>query len=312
MRKCNDIIQPVREENTNGAVMADGEAQFNPSNNNYRMLSEGLVENGQQSGNQEGPSRPLQQQRQVFQARVSGQSITSMVDRADEELDPGRTSMVDMRPRGKKKPFKSEGPVRGVLNLQLPIESSCNSQSSLLFDENKMVSYPATEPALEPRIAPHSSRAKENKVMPEQWANVKMAQNSWCSGSSGEVPHNRPSFQPSMEVDLNPCVVPCKIKPEVNTVLYDHLPAAREEYGPGDEMPRTKEQSMYLKHLLLEGSMEFCFEEVRANCYFARRLQELEEKMQKRSKAKESVLQQIEEKMRLLQQRTATTSGPWS
>ncbi|CAB1342609.1 unnamed protein product [Coregonus sp. 'balchen'] len=241
------------------------------------------------------PMDKLQQYHKVFQARVAHQAMSGIADGAEEEQEPepARTNMVDLRPRGRKKAVapvnrteaSAAGHSRG-LNLQLPRRSARNIQNNPIpvFNENQAGSLQAAEPNLEPWMAPPTSRAKENEVMPEQLADIKMPQKSWCSGSSVMVPASRPNFQPFVdESDQTPSVSACKIDPAVNMVLSARPPPSKDESalerlpsqeGGGGEV---KEQSMYLKELLLNGAVELSIEELRAEHYFTRKRQEIEE-----------------------------------
>ncbi|XP_071019712.1 mitotic checkpoint serine/threonine-protein kinase BUB1 beta-like [Oncorhynchus clarkii lewisi] len=252
------------------------------------------------------PMDKLQQYHNGFQARVAHQAWSA----TEEEPEPARTSMVDLRPRGRKKAVapvnrtEAAGHSRS-LNLQLPRRSARHIQKNpiLGFNENQTDSLQAAQLKLEPWMAPPSSRANENQVMSEQLADIKIPQKSWCSASSVTVPASRLNFQPFVEEgDQTPSVSACKIDPAVNTVLSDRPPPSKEESvleeGGGGGV---KEQSMYLKELLLNGAVELSIEELRAEHYFARKRQEIEETIQQQSQAKERLRQQIDEKQRLLQ-----------
>ncbi|KAM9421427.1 mitotic checkpoint serine/threonine-protein kinase BUB1 beta-like isoform 2-T2 [Salvelinus alpinus] len=250
------------------------------------------------------PMDKLQQYHNGFQARVAHQAMS-----ATEEQEPARTSMVDLRPRGRKKDVAPVNRTEAAghsrrLNLQLPRRSARHIQKNpiLGFNENQADSLQASELKLEPWMAPPSSRAKENEVMPEQLAD-KIPQKSWCSASSVTVPASRLNFHPFVEEgDQTPSVSECKIDPAVNTVLSDHPPPSKEESALEEEGGGgVKEQSMYLKELLLNGAVELSIEELRAEHYFARKRQEIEETIQQQNQAKERLRQQIDEKQRLLQ-----------
>ncbi|XP_055729213.1 mitotic checkpoint serine/threonine-protein kinase BUB1 beta-like isoform X1 [Salvelinus fontinalis] len=249
------------------------------------------------------PMDKLQQYHNGFQARVAHQAMS-----ATEEPEPARTSMVDLRPRGRKKDVAPVNRTEAAghsrrLNLQLPRRSARHIQKNpiLGFNENQADSLQASELKLEPWMAPPSSRAKENEVMPEQLAD-KIPQKSWCSASSVTVPASRLNFQPFVEEgDQTPSVSECKIDPAVNTVFSDHPPPSKEESALEEGGGGVKEQSMYLKELLLNGAVELSIEELRAEHYFARKRQEIEETIQQQNQAKERLRQQIDEKQRLLQ-----------
>ncbi|XP_023658060.1 mitotic checkpoint serine/threonine-protein kinase BUB1 beta [Paramormyrops kingsleyae] len=271
------------------------------------------------------PADKLHQYHKAFQARVSRQVMKDMLDGGEQEPDspepaqPQRSSLVDLKPRGKKTaiaPIVRTGAAvshrsRG-LNLQLPTAPHNGHNSRfLVFDEKQASAAAAAEPS-EPRperwMAPPSSRAKENEMMPEKWTDVKMPQKS-RAGHSVVAPPSKPNFQPYVEeCDQPPVVTPHKINPTVNTVLSVRKPSKEEtplerlqepQQAEGDK----KEQSMYCKELLFSGVTEFCFEELRAERYYKRAAQELEEKEKKLKEVKEDLKRQIEEKRNVLQDR---------
>lgn len=251
------------------------------------------------------PMDKLQQYHNGFQARVAHQAMSA----AEEETEPARTSMVDLRPRGRKKAVAPVNRTEAAghsrrLNLQLPRRSARHIQKNPIpgFNENQADSLEAAELKLEPWMAPPSSRAKNNEVVPEQVVHIKIPQKSWCSASSVTVPASRLNFQPFVDGgDQTPSVSACKVDPAVNTVLSDRPPPSKEESALEEGGGGVNEQSMYLKELLLNGPVELSIEELRAEHYFARKRQEIEETIQQQSQAKERLRQQIDETQRLLQ-----------
>lgn len=251
------------------------------------------------------PMDKLQQYHNGFQARVAHQAMSA----AEEETEPARTSMVDLRPRGRKKAVAPVNRTEAAghsrrLNLQLPRRSARHIQKNPIpgFNENQADSLEAAELKLEPWMAPPSSRAKDNEVVPEQVVHIKIPQKSWCSASSVTVPASRLNFQPFVDGgDQTPSVSACKVDPAVNTVLSDRPPPSKEESALEEGGGGVNEQSMYLKELLLNGPVELSIEELRAEHYFARKRQEIEETIQQQSQAKERLRQQIDETQRLLQ-----------
>lgn len=83
---------------------------------------------------------------------------------------------------------------------------------------------------------------------------------------------------------------PCKINPAVNTVLSTRKPCREEtplkrlqehQHEQQQEGGKAQVQSMYCKELLFSGASEFCFEELRAERYRQKMVQESEDKGQK-------------------------------
>ncbi|KAJ7988109.1 hypothetical protein DPEC_G00320220 [Dallia pectoralis] len=228
------------------------------------------------------PLDKLQQCQKGFRHRVSGQLMSDVVDEAeeDQEPEPARTSMVDLRPRGRKK-------------------TSFN---------NAEASFGATEPMPEPWTVPASITINGNEVMPEMDANVKIPQNLWCP--SVTAPPRWKDLQPVPGSATSLPVAACKMDPAVNMVLSARQSQSRNEPGPeplpAQERPEEgtlKEQSMYPKEQLLNGPVELSIEELRAENYFARKRQEIEETIQRQNQVKDQLKQQIEEKKRLIEMR---------
>lgn len=73
---------------------------------------------------------------------------------------------------------------------------------------------------------------------------------------------------------------PCTINPTVNKVLSlrkpcrEETPLKRLQEQKEAEPGKVQEQSMYCKELLLSGATEFCFEELRAERYYAKKVAE--------------------------------------
>ncbi|KPP62827.1 mitotic checkpoint serine/threonine-protein kinase BUB1 beta-like [Scleropages formosus] len=251
--------------------------------------ADGIYQQGVSCGAE--PADKLHQYHKEFQARVSRQVMASMRESEQEEeslepTQPQRSSLVDLKPRGKKTAF---APVvrtgatvsyqkRG-LSFQLPAAAHSGHNSRVMvFDENQGAAVENCEPKTEQWTAPPTGRAKENEIMPEKWTNVKIPQKF---GSSVVPPSAKPTFQPFVEeCDQPPAVTPCKINPAVNTVLSARKPSKEEsalellQQQHAEEQP--KEQSMYCKELLFRGATEFCFEELRAERYYKKVSRELE------------------------------------
>ncbi|KAK9960263.1 hypothetical protein ABG768_010336 [Culter alburnus] len=238
------------------------------------------------------PADKLHAFHRALQARVCRQMMSSMTDQQRDEddddegpADPQRSSLAELKARGKKKAVvpinrvnASAGYARG-LQFKQPLGPKQNSRL-VIFDENKAETEPQ-EPKFEIWTAPPTARAKENEQKPEKWSNVKLPLKS-RSGLSVAVPPPKPSFQPFVEEDDQPpTVTPCKINPAVNPVLSARKPC-RPEQTPlkklqerqqlmqlqTQEDGKSREQSMYCRELLYSGATEFCFEELRAERYW--------------------------------------------
>ncbi|XP_030622852.1 mitotic checkpoint serine/threonine-protein kinase BUB1 beta [Chanos chanos] len=259
---------------------------------NFRMADR-MFQEGLKSGAESHDK--LQQFHKALQARAARQAVSSVAvqesDDDDQETpEPQRMSLVELKALGKKKavaPISRTGTsarhtTRG-LQLKQPLGTSQNRQF-VIFDENKASGSVPDEPKLESWKAPPSSRAKENEQRPEKWSNVKKSR----FGHSVVAPPSKPNFQPFVEEsDQPPVVTPCKINPAVNTILSARKPCREEtplkrlqEQQQHTQVQleegKVREQSMYCKELLLSGTVEFCFEELRAERYRQKHAQSLE------------------------------------
>ncbi|KAJ8399141.1 hypothetical protein AAFF_G00415200 [Aldrovandia affinis] len=269
------------------------------------------------------PCDKLQLYHKSFQARVSRQVMLNVADGGQdspEPAEPQRSSLVDLKHRGKKKaivPINRTGASVNhhprSLNLQFPAATP-NSQI-MVFDENQAAGSSEARP--EQWMAPPMARAKENELMPEKWTDVKMPQKSRF-GHSFVVPPSKPNFQPYVEEsDQPPVVTPCKINPAVNTVLSARKPSKEEnplnrlqEHQQQQQVAgQTQEQSMYCKELLFSGVIEFCFEELRAEHFRKKSAQKLQDKESELRRIKDELRRQIEEKQRLLLERSQETDA---
>ncbi|KAJ8341428.1 hypothetical protein SKAU_G00337190 [Synaphobranchus kaupii] len=266
------------------------------------------------------PRDKLQQYHKAFQARVSRQVVLNMTSGGQgdspESAQPERLSLAVLKHRGKKKaivPINRTGAsvshhAHGLnLNLPAATHQAQNSQM-VVFNENQAgAAAESFEPRPEQWLAPPVARAKENELMPEKWTNVRMPQKSKF-GHSVVVPPSKPNFLPFVEEsDQPPAVTPCKINPAVNTVLSARKPSKEEnplerlqEQQQQQSSGQTREQSMYCKELLLSGAAEFCFEELRAERYRKKFALDLEDKEAMLRMVKDELKRQIEEKQRLL------------
>ncbi|XP_061072937.1 mitotic checkpoint serine/threonine-protein kinase BUB1 beta [Conger conger] len=272
------------------------------------------------------PGDKLQQYHKAFQARVSRQVVLNMASGGQEDspepAPPQRSSLVDLKHRGKKKaivPINRTGVsvshhAHGLsLNLPAASHHAQNSQT-MVFDENRAPVAQSSDPRPEQWLAPPVARSKENDLMPEKWTNVRMPKKNRF-GHTMVVPPSKPNFEPFVEEsDQPPAVTPCKINPAVNRVLSARKPSKEEnplerlqeqQQVPGP----TREQSMYCKELLLSGATEFCFEELRTERYRKKLAQDLEDKEANLRRVKDDLRRRIEERQRLLLEKSHETDA---
>ncbi|XP_029972930.1 mitotic checkpoint serine/threonine-protein kinase BUB1 beta [Salarias fasciatus] len=241
------------------------------------------------------PHDKLLQFHKALQARVSRQAMMKIDEDSseDEQKQPERASLADLKHRGKKKaiaPINRTGRAikhisGGLQSHGAPVFGSASNSRLVIFDENKTQTTGCSEPKLESWVAPPTSRGKENDQKAEKWCDVKMPQKSKFGHTIMAPPPPKPTFQPFVEEsDQPPTMTPCKINPAVNTVLSARKLAREEtplkrlqerhQHQKEAESGKLQEQSMYCKDLLLGGATEFCLEELRADRYFKRMAQE--------------------------------------
>ncbi|XP_026159632.1 mitotic checkpoint serine/threonine-protein kinase BUB1 beta [Mastacembelus armatus] len=241
------------------------------------------------------PHDKLLQFHKALQARVSRQVMMNMEedDSDDEPKQPERVSLADLKHRGKKKaiaPVNRTGPAiksvsGGLQSRGAPVLGNASNTRLVIFDENSAQSAGPSEPKQDPWMAPPTSRAKENEQRSERWCDVKMPQKTKFGHTVMAPPPPKPTFQPFVEEsDQPPTMTPCKINPAVNTVLSTRKPCREEtplkrlqehqQQQKEAESGKPPEQSMYCKETLLNGAAEFCFEELRAERYFKKMVQE--------------------------------------
>lgn len=244
------------------------------------------------------PYDRLLQFHKAMQARVSRQVLLKLEnDSSDEEpKQPERVSLADLKHRGKKKAvapvIRTGAAIKriggGLQSRGTPLFGNISNSQLVVFDENKVEIAGPSEPTLESWVAPPTSRAKENEQKPEKWCDVKMPQKTKFGHAVMPPPPPKPTFQPFVEEsDQPPAMTPCKINPAVNSVLSARKPSKEEtplkrlqehqQQHKEAESGKLQERSMYCKELLLSGATEFCFEELRAERYFKKMAQEMQE-----------------------------------
>ncbi|XP_017268686.1 mitotic checkpoint serine/threonine-protein kinase BUB1 beta [Kryptolebias marmoratus] len=244
------------------------------------------------------PHDRLLQFHKALQARVSRQALLNMEkDSSDEESkQPERVSLAALKHRGKKRAIAPvirtgsaiKGLSGGLQSNSAPVLSNVSNSRLVIFDENKTEDAGPSEPKLESWAVPPTSRAKENEPKPEKWCDIKMPQKTKYGHTIMAPPPAKPTFQPFVEEsDQPPTMTPCKINPAVNMVLSARKPSKEEtplkrlqdqqQQHKEAKAGKLQEQSMYCKELLLSGATEFCFEELRAERYFKKMVQESQE-----------------------------------
>ncbi|XP_076128972.1 mitotic checkpoint serine/threonine-protein kinase BUB1 beta [Alosa pseudoharengus] len=227
------------------------------------------------------PLDELQRHYRAFQSRLSDQAVGHGADVTQErqDLEPQLPSSVGRRTRRNRRVLASvngeEGSVAG--NSSTTVYQSSTSglgQSLSVFDESHAGS-------VEPAVV----EAKENLFMSQRT--------------------DKRTLQVFSSANVNPLSEPETTQTQ-NLVGPPHAsndpsaPLAAEQdplANQSEDQPGV--QVMYCKELLMRGPTEFCFEELRAERYFASIRQKLQEKQMYLSKEKERLRQQIEQKMQV-------------
>ncbi|XP_071284181.1 mitotic checkpoint serine/threonine-protein kinase BUB1 beta isoform X4 [Agelaius tricolor] len=166
------------------------------------------------------PLDKLQAHHKQFQARVSRQTLLALEDSPDgdnmgllEIAEPQRSSLADLKGRGKKKvraPISRVGDAVKVMNpnrssqpqasLQLP-----NAPSFAVFDENSVSGPEIPTLTAQSWPAPPVPRAKENELSAGPWNSGRRPRSTVSSGL--EVPHPVPSFTPYVDESAQPQMI---------------------------------------------------------------------------------------------------------
>uniref|UniRef100_H0ZA60 BUB1 mitotic checkpoint serine/threonine kinase B n=1 Tax=Taeniopygia guttata TaxID=59729 RepID=H0ZA60_TAEGU len=260
------------------------------------------------------PLDKLQAHHKQFQARVSRQTLLALEESPDgdnmgllEIAEPQRSSLADLKGRGKKKvraPISRVGDVVKVMNPN----RSCQPQASLqlpntpafaVFDENSVSGPEIPTLTAQSWPAPPVPRAKENELSAGPWNSGRRPRSSVSSGL--EVPHPLPSFTPYVDESAQPqMMTPCKIEPSINCVLSTRKPEEREDplqrvQHQQQDAQAKKEMVMYCKEKVYAGVDEFSFEEIRAEIYRKKARKKDEDEIQAIEQKKEEIQRRIEE-----------------
>ncbi|XP_059704711.1 mitotic checkpoint serine/threonine-protein kinase BUB1 beta isoform X3 [Haemorhous mexicanus] len=166
------------------------------------------------------PLDKLQAHHKQFQARVSRQTLLALEESPDgdnmgllEIAEPQRSSLADLKGRGKKKvraPISRVGDAVKVMNpnrscqpqasLQLP-----NAPSFAVFDENSVSGPEIPTLTAQSWPAPPVPRAKENELSAGPWNSGRRPRSTVSSGL--EVPQSVPSFTPYVDESAQPQMI---------------------------------------------------------------------------------------------------------
>ncbi|XP_064309166.1 mitotic checkpoint serine/threonine-protein kinase BUB1 beta isoform X3 [Phalacrocorax carbo] len=260
------------------------------------------------------PLDKLQSHHRQFQTRVSRQTLLGLEEPPDEKdmgllgaAEPQRSSLADLKGRGKKKvraPISRVGDALKVTNQNRSLQTLTSQQlpnnlGFAVFDENS-ASGPGI-PILAPQswTAPPAPRAKENELSAGPWNSGRRPRSSASSGI--EVPCPVPSFTPYVEESAQQQVMtPCKIEPSINRVLSARKPEKEEDLlqrvqNHQQDTQEKKEVVMYCKDKVYAGVEEFSLEEIRAEIYRKKAKKKTEEEMQVIAQKKEELQRKIEE-----------------
>ncbi|XP_052668040.1 mitotic checkpoint serine/threonine-protein kinase BUB1 beta isoform X1 [Harpia harpyja] len=249
-----------------------------------------------------------------FQARVSRQTLLGLEETADEKdtgllgtAEPQRSSLADLKGRGKKKvraPISRVGDALKATNQTRSFQTVTSQQFSntpgfAVFDENSASGPEIPVLTPQPWTAPPAPRAKENELSAGPWNSGRRPRSSANSGI--EVPCPLPSFTPYVEESAQQQVMtPCKIEPSINCVLSARKPEKEEDplqrvQNYQQHTQEKKEVVMYCKDKVYAGVEEFSLEEIRAEIYRKKAKKKTEEEMQAIAQKKEEIQRKIEE-----------------
>ncbi|XP_040188908.1 mitotic checkpoint serine/threonine-protein kinase BUB1 beta [Rana temporaria] len=255
------------------------------------------------------PLDKMEASHRQFQARVSRQVLQSLADedvQEPESLEPQRSSLLDLKARGKN---KARAPVCRVGDaIKRPSQRSSAlmapprqipSLSFAPFDENSSIPVPESQPTIPAPswVALPPSRAKENEQKAGTW-NSGRTRSTHQSSSHDSIP-SFPSFTPYEDevAEQLQTVTPCKINPSVTSVLSARKP--RMEDDPLQRLQSStqgkEEMVMYCKSKVYAGVEEFSIEEIRAEIYMAKVRKKREEDLLAGALRQHEMEKQIEE-----------------
>uniref|UniRef100_A0A8C4US27 Uncharacterized protein n=1 Tax=Falco tinnunculus TaxID=100819 RepID=A0A8C4US27_FALTI len=261
------------------------------------------------------PLDKLQSRHRQFQIRVSRQTLLGLEEAPDEDdvgllgtAEPQRSSLADLKGRGKKKvraPISRVGDALIATNQTSSFQTLTSQQLSnnpgfAVFDENSASGAEVPVLKTQPWTAPPAPRAKENELSAGPWNSGRHPRSSANSGI--EVPFPLPDFTPYVEESAQQqLMTPCKIEPSINHVLSAHKPEKDEDplqrvqKNHQQDTQEKKDMVMYCKDKVYAGVEEFSLEEIRAEIYRKKAKKKTEEEMQAIAQKKEEIQRKIEE-----------------
>lgn len=255
------------------------------------------------------PLDKLEASHRQFQARVSRQVLQSLADEDIEEpesSEPQRSSLLDLKARGKNKaraPVSRVGDAikRSSQSFSAPMAPPQQIPSRTrfaVFDESSRIPVPKSQPTLaaQPWAALPPSRAKENEQKAGTWNSGRPRSTHQSSGHDSTP--CLPSFTPYVdELAEQQTVTPCKINPSVTSVLSARKPSKEED--PLQRLQSStqgkEEMVMYCKNKVYAGVEEFSIEEIRAEMYMAKVRKKREEDLLASALRRHEMERQIEE-----------------
>ncbi|KAM9294472.1 mitotic checkpoint serine/threonine-protein kinase BUB1 beta [Gastrophryne carolinensis] len=286
---------------------------------NYKK-ADSIFQDGLQ--HQAKPQEKLEAHHKQFQTRVSRQVLQGISDEGDtespESSEPQRSSLVDLKARGKKKAKAPLIRVGDSIKARIPSLSSAQtappqqipSQAGFaVFDENATNSVNACQPTLasQPWAALPSSRSKENEQKAGPWNSGRPARGAHQTSIQDQA-SSRPSFTPYVEeLTEQQTVTPCKINPSLNSVLTARKPGKEEDpLQRLQSIPQGKEEMvMYCKNKVYAGIAEFSFEEIRAELHMTKVRQQNEDYLRASALRQQEMERQIEEMEKKLKESSA-------
>nr|XP_047920889.1 mitotic checkpoint serine/threonine-protein kinase BUB1 beta [Anser cygnoides]XP_047920890.1 mitotic checkpoint serine/threonine-protein kinase BUB1 beta [Anser cygnoides]XP_047920891.1 mitotic checkpoint serine/threonine-protein kinase BUB1 beta [Anser cygnoides]XP_047920892.1 mitotic checkpoint serine/threonine-protein kinase BUB1 beta [Anser cygnoides]XP_047920893.1 mitotic checkpoint serine/threonine-protein kinase BUB1 beta [Anser cygnoides] len=261
------------------------------------------------------PLDKLQSHHRQFQTRVSRQTLLGLEEATDERdtgllgtEEPQRSSLADLKGRGKKKvraPISRVGDALKATNQNRSLQTLTSQQLSnnpgfAVFDENSALASGPEIPVLMPQswAAPPVPRAKENEQSAGPWNSGRRPHSGANSGIEMSCP--LPSFTPYVEESAQQQVMtPCKIEPSINSVLSARKPQKEEDplrrvQNHHLDNQEKKEMVMYCKDKVYAGVEEFSLEEIRAEVYRKKAKKKAEEELQAIMQKKEEIQRKIE------------------
>ncbi|XP_075281406.1 mitotic checkpoint serine/threonine-protein kinase BUB1 beta isoform X2 [Opisthocomus hoazin] len=260
------------------------------------------------------PLDKLQSYHRQFQTRVSRQTLLGLEETPDEkdtgllgDAEPQRTSLADLKGRGKKKvkaPISRVGDALKATNQNRNFQTLTSQQLSnnagfAVFDENSASGPEIPVLTPQPWTAPPAPKAKENELRAGPWNSGRRPCSSANSGI--EMPCPLPNFTPYVEESAQQQgMTPCKIEPSINRVLSTRKPEKEEDLlqrvqNYQQDTQEKKDVVMYCKDKVYAGVEEFSLEEIRAAIYRKKAKKKTEEEMQAIAQKKEEIQRKIEE-----------------